>query len=144
MTEQLYRSVASSFVLAPELLGPLAEQLPSTRSAVSIAELLRLANSMQRDVVELLESASNDEEDVPSLSLQSQVALSGPEERARFASALQEALSDVIRRFSKQPTDTDTDTDAAEGAGEERTYRLVLGCYPSPENQQSPAAESEH
>lgn len=122
MTEQLYRSVARSFLFAPDLLGPLAAKLPDATSAVSAAELLRLSTTMQSDLIDVMERAGNEGKKIATLSLQSDFAFSTAEQRADFAAALESAIRDVIARHT-EPV----------GTPASNPFRLVIGCYPSVE-----------
>ena len=62
------------------------------------------------------------------LSINTEFRFTSPEQRAEFAKAVQQALVDVIVRFTS-PAQT---PEGKPGAG--RPYRLILGCYPIPPN----------
>lgn len=124
MVEQRYVAVARSFLLVPEVLGPLEadwRQIPDTASA---AYLLALTCQMQSDVARAWKGAIGENERLSTLSLKSQFRFESPEQRADFARALRQAVVDVIARHSSVH-------ELARGKpAPGRPYRLVLGCYP--------------
>jgi hypothetical protein len=63
---------------------------------------------------------------VATLSIATEVRFTSPTQRARFARALQKAITRVVGRYASPSTTAE----GAPAAG--RLFRLVVGCYPPP------------
>jgi hypothetical protein len=124
LVERQYVATARSYVLAPQLLGPVAAGVQS--DAFSTSYLLGLTSLAQQELTDVWEAASAAGVRVLTMSLMSEVRFADASQRAEFAQALTAAVSDVIARHTN-PYRT-----AAGEAGKGRPYRLVLGCYPIP------------
>jgi predicted ArsR family transcriptional regulator len=124
LTEQRYVISARAFVLAPDMLGPLdatASEAATTDKA-SAAYMLMLATRLQKEVSESWRNAEAAGTTLPLLSLDTQFAFASPADRARFAQALTNAITKVVAEHTKPC-----------GASGDAKYRLVVGCYPTPE-----------
>jgi hypothetical protein len=121
--EQRYVVSAQAFVLAPEVLGAMDATASSTATAdkASASYLLMLATRLQRELSESWRRADAAGAALPLLSLDTEVGFASPADRARFANALTQAITQVI-----------ADHTVAAGRGGDGHYRLVLGCYPTP------------
>ena len=124
LVERQYVATARSYVLAPQLLGPVAAGLQT--DAFSSSYLLGLTSLAQQELTEVWEAASAAGVRVLTMSLMSEVRFASAAQRAEFAQALTSAVGDVVARHTN-PYRT-----AAGEAGAGRPYRLVLGCYPIP------------
>jgi hypothetical protein len=124
LIEQQYVATARAYVLAPEVLGPLALQGPHAEDAFSATRLIGLAAEAQADVSTALEAARTRGQRLATLSLDADIRFDSPAHRQAFTEALQAAITDVIARHTA-PT---TMTEGAEGSG--RPYRLLIACYP--------------
>lgn len=132
LVEKRYTATAFAYALAPGVLGQLAPGRPGARhgsgQAFSAARLIGLAGLAQAELGRSLEEAKGP---VPTLSLEAEIHLDSPEQRGRFARALEEALAQVIARFTV-PVDAAAPPTRAAGSPPPAPYRLVVGCYPLP------------
>lgn len=126
LLEQRYRSTARAYLLSPEVLGPVAVDDLAVRDRASAAYLLALAAQVQREVARASGEAAARDERLPTLSVQVDLRFESAAQRSRFASALRDAVADVIARHSSPARRPD----GAPARG--RPYRLVVGSYPAP------------
>jgi DNA-binding transcriptional ArsR family regulator len=126
LIEQRYVATARSYVLAPELLGPLAADWRAIPDTTSSDYLLALTEQVRSDVSRAAAEAAAQDMRLPTLSVKSQFRFETPGERAAFAEAIRRALVDVIARHSS-PNHLENGR-----TGRGRPYRLVLACYPAP------------
>lgn len=124
LIEQQYVATARAYVLAPEVLGPLALQGHHAHDAYSATRLIGLAAEAQADVSHALEAARTRGQRLATLSLDADIRFESPAQRQTFTEALQVAITEVIAKHTA-PT---TSAEGAEGSG--RPYRLLVGCYP--------------
>lgn len=124
LTEQRYVVSAQAYVLAPEMLGALdASAMPAgAPDKASAAYLLMLATRLQKELSESWRAAEANHAPLPLLSLDTAFGFASAADRARFAQALTETITTVVANH------TTTADRACDGR-----YRLVLGCYPTPE-----------
>ena len=124
LVEQRYVATARSFVLAPEILGPLAADPRRITDPLSANHLLALGAQLTGELSESIRQATDADQRLSTLSIGSAFRFESPGQRAEFARALRDVIADVVARF------TSPDTEGAKG----RPYRLVLGCYPIPKD----------
>src|SRR5919197_1768399 len=105
ITEGIYRAVASSYWVSPELVGRVGP--PREASRYGLGFLLDLAEELQSDLARLPSG-------VPTLGISGDVRLRA-DQGAAFVADLQAAFQGVLDRYS----------------GDEGTpFRLALACYP--------------
>jgi DNA-binding transcriptional ArsR family regulator len=126
MVEQRFVATARAYVLAPQLVGPLAAEAAQVADALSAAHLVALASQAQAELATVMEAASAEGKRVATLSLSAELRFESAEQREGFTRALQAALTRVIAQHSSPMTKRDS------SAGSGRPYRLVVGCYPTP------------
>ena len=126
LIEHRYVATARSFVLAPELLGPVAADWRAIADTASADYLLALTEQVHTDVARATAEAAALEQPLVTLSIKSQFRFETPAARAAFAEAVRAALVDVIARHSS-PNRLENGR-----PGRGRPYRLVLACYPAP------------
>ena len=124
--EQRYRASAKSYVVAPEALGPVAAEAARVEDRLSAEYLLALVAQAQGDLGQVLEEGGRQGKRVATLSISTEVRFTSPQQRARFARALQKAVTRVVGRYAGPSTTAE----GAPAAG--RLFRLVVGCYPPP------------
>jgi hypothetical protein len=126
MIEQRYVASARAFVLSPRLLGPIAPDWREIEDTASADYLLALTEQVRDDLERVSHEAAAQGQRISTFSIKSQFRFESPEQRARFADALREAIVDVIARHSNPSR--------REGGrpGRGRPFRLVLACYPAP------------
>jgi Helix-turn-helix domain len=126
MVEQRFVATARAYVLAPQLVGPLAAEAAQVADALSASHLVALASQAQAELATVMEAASAQGKRVATLSLTAELRFDSAAQREGFTHALQSALTRVIAGHSSPVTKRD----GSAGAG--RPYRLVVGCYPIP------------
>jgi DNA-binding transcriptional ArsR family regulator len=114
--EQLYQSVAGTFVVSPRLawsderrVGALASQLP-------LEHLVALGERLQQDAIGLLDRAAFDGEEVPAAAVEAEVGFPDPEARAAFLDEYLAAVKPLLARHGAR-------------RGGER-FRVALAVYP--------------
>ena len=117
--EQVYETVARSFVLSPTATwGDPDARAAAMADQLSLGELVRAGERLQRDGAALLDRAAFDGEEVPSASVTTELRFETAEDRAAFLRDHLEALQELARRH---------------GSRRGTPYRVVLAAYPDPE-----------
>jgi DNA-binding transcriptional ArsR family regulator len=124
--EQCYVATARGYVLSPELLGQLAADPAQVADTFSAKYLLGLASKLQSELARSVELAAAAGKRLATLSINTELRFTSPEQRAVFTEELQRALVHVAARHSSPFAKADGSP--AEG----RPFRLVVGCYPIP------------
>jgi hypothetical protein len=126
MVEQLYVASARHFMLAPELIAPVGLGPRAGADRFSAAYVLGLAVQTQSELGRAQAEAAQQGKHLSTLGISVPVRFASAEQRGAFAAALEQAITDVVARF------TSPYRDKRGHAGAGRPYRLVLGCYPIP------------
>jgi len=124
--EQRYRASARSYLVAPEVLGPVAAGLTAPRDRTSAAYLLAATARLQGEVCRAADQAAAAGRRLATLSLDADLRFESAEQRDRFTRALRDAVAGVIAEHASPALASD----GSPGAG--RPYRLVIGCHPVP------------
>jgi DNA-binding transcriptional ArsR family regulator len=124
--EQCYVATARGYVLSPELLGKLAADPAQVADAFSAKYLLGLASKVQSELARSVELATTTGKRLATLSINTELRFTSPEQRAAFTAELQRAIVETVGRHSSPFTNANGSV--AEG----RPFRLVVGCYPIP------------
>jgi DNA-binding transcriptional ArsR family regulator len=124
--EQCYVATARGYVLSPELLGKLAADPAQVADTFSANYLLGLASKLQSELARSVQLAAAAGKHLATLSINTELRFSSPEQRAVFTEELLRTLVDVAARHSSPFAKADGSP--AEG----RPFRLVVGCYPIP------------
>jgi DNA-binding transcriptional ArsR family regulator len=124
--EQCYVATARGYILSPELLGKLSADPAQVTDTFSAKYLLGLASKVQSELARSVELATAAGKRLATLSVNTELRFTSPEQRAAFTTALQRAIVEVAGRHSSPFSNTDGS--AAEG----QPFRLVVGCYPIP------------
>jgi hypothetical protein len=124
--EQRYVVSAQAFVLAPEVLGAMDATASPTALAdkASASYLLMLATRLQKELSESWRRSEATGTALPLLSLDTEISFASSAERARFANALTQAITQVVAESTVATGRGTSDRNPAR-------YRLVLGCYPT-------------
>ena len=126
LMERRYVATAHAYLIAPEALGPLSAEAGNVRDRFSASYLLALAAQLQSELGQAVDEARQRRKRLATLSLNTELRFESPEQRQAFTEALEQAVVDVVGRFSSPAVLED----GRPGPG--RPYRLVLGCYPVP------------
>jgi len=130
MYEQCYVATARGYVLSPELLGKLAADPAQVADTFSAKYLLGLASKIQSELGLVSQLAAKEGKRLATLSINTELRFTSPQQRAVFTEELRRAIVEVVGRHSS-PYHQD---DGSAAAG--RPFRLVLGCYPIPKDQE--------
>lgn len=124
LVEKRYRASARAYVLLPAVLGEIGPERLSLPEEASAAHLLQLASRVQSELSETLRESRSQGGEAPTVSLDVELRLSSPGQRAAFAAALRDAVIELVGRFC----DPAVTRDGAPATG--RPYRMVVACYP--------------
>lgn len=117
--EQVYEAAASSFLVSPSSTwGDPDARAAAMADQLSLGELYRAGERLQRDTATLLDRAAFDGEAVPSASATTEIRFASEEDRAAFL----RDLLDALRALSQQ-----------HGSRAGAPYRLLVAAYPDPD-----------
>jgi DNA-binding transcriptional ArsR family regulator len=117
--ESIYEAVARSFVVSPRIAWPDERRADALAAQVSLENLVRLGERMQRDSAELLDRAAFDGEQIASAAVEAEVRFASEQQRSEFLNAYLQAVGPLLRQHG-----------ATDGDG----YRVVLAVYPKGRN----------
>ncbi|HVY60458.1 MAG TPA: ArsR family transcriptional regulator, partial [Planctomycetota bacterium] len=121
LTERRLVATASSYVVSPEALGPLAADPARGIDRLSASYLVALAARAVREVGRLLRRSEELGKRLATLSIDAEVRFRSAEDRAAFTRELTGAVAALVSRYH----------DASAPGG--RRHRLLVGAYPKPE-----------
>ena len=124
--EQRYTASARAYVLDPGVLGSLGARAEHIEDRLSGEYLVALSSQTQSELGQVMAEAGREGKRVATMSLSADIRFTSPEQRARFAHALQKAVTRLVARHTA-PAQAD-DGQLPPG----RLFRLVVGCYPPP------------
>lgn len=120
LTERLLVATASSYVVSPSAMGPVATDPARNADRLSATYLISLAARIVREVNHLLRRSKDLSKRLPTLSIDTEIRFSSPEDRAAFSRELTSAVTTLVSRYHHQ------------AAPNGRTHRLVLVSHPLP------------
>ena len=126
LIEQRYTATARAYVVDPEALGPMRAHTDQIEDRLSAEYLVALSAQVQSDLGRVMGEAARQGKRGATMSVSTEVRFTSAEQRARFARALERAVTRLVARYTA-PSRT--------GGGEPlpgRLFRLVVGCYPPP------------
>jgi len=121
LTERLLVATASSYVVSPSAMGPVATDPGRTADRLSAGYLIALAARVVREVSDLVRRAGKAGKRLPTLSVDTEIRFRSPAERAEFSSALANAVTHLVARYHDE---------SAPGG---RKHRLVIVAHPLPQ-----------
>lgn len=127
LEERKYVATARAYVLAPDLLGDVMPSAESAADTLSASYLLALATQAQRELGEVTDAAAEAGVRVLTLAVHAEVRFTSGAERAAFGKALTEAVAGVVAAHGGPARRADG------GEARGRPYRLLVGCYPIPQ-----------
>jgi DNA-binding transcriptional ArsR family regulator len=113
--ENIYEAAARSFVVSPRVAWPDGRRAEAMAAQVSLENLVRLGERMQRDSAELLDRAAFDGEQIASAAVEAQVRFADEHQRTEFLNAYLRAVGPLLTQYG-----------VTDGDG----YRIVLAVYP--------------
>ena len=118
--ERLMQATARHYAIGSAALGGLGTTPDQVRDRFSSDYLVAVAAQVMRDVGMMQEKASRADKKLATLTLQTEVRFTSPDEQRAFAAELADAVKRLVERYHR-----------AEAKGG-RTFRFVVGGYPSP------------
>ncbi|MDX2201073.1 MAG: helix-turn-helix domain-containing protein [Phycisphaerae bacterium] len=125
LTERRLVATASSYVVSPAALGPVAADPErgadgKVMDRLSASYLVALAGRVVREVGQLMGKAEELNKRLATLSIDTEVRFRSAEERAAFSSELTAAVAGLVARYHD------------ESASGGRRHRVMVGAYPTP------------
>lgn len=120
LTERVMVASASSYVVSPAALGPVAADPQRSRNRLSAAYLIALAARIVREVSGLMRRATEANKELATLSLDTEIRFKSAADRARFSKELTDSVLSLVSRYH----------DAKTPGG--RAHRLVIVAHPMP------------
>jgi DNA-binding transcriptional ArsR family regulator len=117
--EQLYRAVASTFVVSPRLAWGGEDRALALRDQVALEQLVGLGERLQRDAGELLDRAAFDGEQVASATVEGELRFADEAARSEFMTEYLAMLGPLLKKHGAKDASRD-------GA----PYRVVVAVYP--------------
>lgn len=118
-TERLLRATATSYVISPAALAPIAPDPARSPDQLSTRWLLALAARLVRDVGGLLRAGTRARQRVATFAMDGEVRFASAADRAAFAEELAGAVSHLVAKYHEER--------AAGG----RDHRIVVALHPS-------------
>jgi DNA-binding transcriptional ArsR family regulator len=122
LTERLLVATAASYVISPEALGASAPDPGQIRDRLSVRYLLALAARLVGDVGALARQAEANQGRLATLAIDTEIGFATPEERARFADELTNAVTRLAAKYHH------------DGG---RPHRLMVAAHPIPQREES-------
>ncbi len=113
--EQLYRAVASTFLVAPQVAWADGRRVDALRSQLPLEHLVRLGESLQRAASGLLDRAAFDGEEIAAAAVEATAHFADEATRAAFLEEFLDALQPLLKKY---------------GARKGDPYRVALAVYP--------------
>lgn len=120
LTERLLIATATSYMVSPDAMGPVATDPGRSVDRLSAGYLIALAARIVREVKELLDRSEELDKRLPTLSLDTEIRFRSAGERASFSRELTDAVLSLVSRYH----------DAESPGG--RAHRLVVVAHPLP------------
>lgn len=127
LTERLLVATATSYVVSPSAMGPVAVDPNRDMDRLSASYLIALGARVVREVGDLVRRASEAGKRLATLSVDAEIRFRSPKDRAAFSHELTAAIAALVSKYHDE---------SAEGG---RTHRLLVLAHPS--SQQSDSKE---
>jgi DNA-binding transcriptional ArsR family regulator len=124
LTERLLVASASSYIVSPRALGPVALDPDRDADRLSASYLIALAARIVDEVSDLLRRSRAADKRLATLSLDTEITFRDAAERAAFSDELIHAVTSLVARYHDE---------SAPGG---RAHRLVLVAHPLPHEPQ--------
>ena len=118
--EQLYESIAGTFVVSPRITWGDGERLRAMADQVSLQHLVELGERIQRAAVTLLDRAAFDGDEIASATIEAEVRFVDEQARAAFLDEQLALTSKLIERYA---------------SSEGEAYTVALAIHPRAEEQ---------
>ena len=121
LTERLLVATATSYVVSPSALGPVAADPNREVDRLSASYLIALGARIIREVGDLVRRAKAADKRLATLSMDTEVRFRSAADRAAFSSELTEAVAKLVSKYHDE---------SAPGG---RVHRLVIVAHPLPQ-----------
>jgi DNA-binding transcriptional ArsR family regulator len=121
LTERLLVATATSYVVSPSALGPVAADPNREVDRLSASYLIALGARIIREVGDLVRRAKAADKRLATLSVDTEVRFRSAADRAAFSSELTEAVAKLVSKYHDE---------SAPGG---RVHRLVIVAHPLPQ-----------
>ncbi len=118
--ERVVQATASSYLIDPGILGPLAAEPERISDRLSSAYLVAVAAKAIRELAELRTRADRAKKPLATLAIQADVRFASKEDRNAFAEDLANAVAQLVREYH---------TPGGDESG--RLHRFFVGGYPA-------------
>ena len=118
LTERLLVATATSYIVSPSAMGPVASDPARNADRLSASYLIALAARIVREVSRLLRLSRETGKRLATLSMDTEIRFRSAADRAAFSNDLTRAITSLVARYH----------DAAAPGG--RVHRLVLVAHP--------------
>ena len=124
LRERLFVATATSYVVSPSALGPVASDPERSVDRLSASYLIALGARVVREVSSLVRSAREAEKRLATLSIDTEIRFRSAAERAAFSEELAKTIATLAGRYH--------DAEAPGG----REHRVVLLAHPLPQDEE--------
>jgi DNA-binding transcriptional ArsR family regulator len=121
LTERLLVATATSYVVSPSALGPVAVDPAREIDRLSASYLIALGARVVREVGDLVRRANEGGKRLATLAVDTEIRFRSAAERAAFTKALTESVATLVAKYH----------DASTAGG--RAHRLVIVAHPLPQ-----------
>ncbi len=126
LTERLLVATASSYVVSPRALGPVAVDPNREIDRLSASYLIALGARIVREVGDFVRRAKETGKRLATLAVDTEVRFRSPADRAAFSNELTEAITKLVSKYHDE---------SARGG---RLHRLVIVAHPLQQRSDSP------
>jgi DNA-binding transcriptional ArsR family regulator len=116
--EQLYQSVAPTFLVAPALAWSDDRRVDALRRQLPLEHLVRLGERLQRDAIGLLDRAAFDGDEIPAAAVEAEVRFADEAARAEFLDEYLAVVQPLLKKYARRTGDA---------------YRVAVAAYPDRE-----------
>ena len=116
--EQLYQSVAGTFLVSPRVAWSGDRRLDALQSQLPLEHLVRLGETLQRDATALLDRAAFDGDQIPSAAVEASVRFADEAAREAFMKDYLAAIKPLLKKY---------------GSRRGARYRVTVAVYPQVE-----------
>jgi hypothetical protein len=109
---------ASSYVISPAALGPVAVDPEHEKDRLSANYLIALGARIVREVADLVKIARKEDKNLATLSLDAEIRFASPSDRSAFSKELSESVLKLVSKYHNP------------AAPEGRDHRLVIAAHP--------------
>jgi DNA-binding transcriptional ArsR family regulator len=126
LTERLLVATATSYVVSPSAMGPVAVDPAKEMDRLSAGYLIALGARVVREVNDLLRRAKEADKRLATLAVDAEVRFRSATDRAAFSAELTEAITKLVAKYHDE---------SAPGG---RAHRLVVVAHPLPQKKPEP------